>query len=102
MNKLKINIKKKTLSLNINYNNQSENISVTKYLGLNIQIYNTNWKPHTESLCKRVNSFIFVLNKISKISDLKTAILAYHAYINSILRYGIIFWGNSTNNSPAS
>ena len=46
---------------------------------------------------KKINRFTFALKKLTRISNLKTALTAYHGHIGSILRYGLIFWGNSSN-----
>jgi hypothetical protein len=38
-----------------------------------------------------------MLLRVSKLTNRETAVTAYRAYIESILRYGLIIWGNSTN-----
>jgi hypothetical protein len=108
INRLKMNIEKtqimqfhqskiNAINLDIKYNDECiEHTNVAKFLGLDID-NQLNWKVHTETLDKKINNFVFALRRITKSSDRKTALLAYHGYIGSILRYGIIFWGNSTN-----
>lgn len=73
-----------------------EEVSEIKFLGI-ILDQNLSWKLHISNLCKRVNKFIYALYQIKNITDRKTAILTYHAYIESILRYAIVIWGNSTD-----
>lgn len=40
---------------------------------------------------------MFVLYRLKNTANEKTALLAYHGYVSSLLRYGIILWGNSTD-----
>lgn len=107
-NNLKININKTKIihfrqrenaastNLDIKYiNNTIEEVDTTKFLG--IQIDNKlNWKPQVESLCKKINSIVYVLYKLSPIVNMETLLIAYHGLIASNIRYGIMFWGNST------
>lgn len=38
---------------------------------------------------------------MNKVANRNTVLTAYHAYVSTTLRYGIIFWGNSTNREMA-
>jgi hypothetical protein len=110
LNKLNINIdktkimqfhqsKSHTINLDIQYKDQRiEQTDVAKFLGIDIDKH-ISWKPHIDSLSTRVNNFVFALRKVSTISNQKTALLAYYGYVESILRYGIVLWGNSVQNS---
>lgn len=71
-------------------------ITQTKFLGVIID-QDLSWKLHIESLCNRINSFVYALNKIRNVTDRQTVLTTYHAYVASLLRYGIIIWGNSTD-----
>lgn len=73
-----------------------ESVDTIKFLGVTIDS-TLCWKSHTEELCLKLNKFVFALRKLAHISSIETALSAYHGYISSILRYGIVFWGNSTN-----
>lgn len=68
----------------------------TKFLGLNIDTKLT-WKGQIEKVAGKINRFVYALYNLRNISNKKTAILAYFAYIESTLRYGLIIWGNSTD-----
>lgn len=106
-NKLKINISKtnllsfktwksKTVQLNVSYkSNMIEQVHSTRFLGVILDEHLT-WKNHIDSICKKVNKFVFALRKVKDVTSRHTSILVYHAYVCSIIRYGIVVWGNST------
>ncbi|KAG7309363.1 hypothetical protein JYU34_005318 [Plutella xylostella] len=109
-NNLKINLNKSvyiqfnnpvqlTYKFNLNVD-KIKRVTQTKFLGLIID-QDLNWKIQIDHLCSRVNKFIYALNQIRKVTDKRTAVTSYRAYIESILRYGIIIWGNSTNRKKA-
>lgn len=52
------------------------------------------WKPQAEEVCKKLSSAAYVLFNLSRKVNMPTKLLAYHGLVASILRYGIIFWGN--------
>lgn len=52
---------------------------------------------HVSDLCKRINKFVYAIYQIRNVTDRRTAILSYQAYIESIIRYAIVIWGNSTD-----
>lgn len=107
-NNLKVNLNKTTF---IQFRNRSANVenitikyeneiisesSETKFLGLIID--NTcSWKPHVQNLASRINRFAYALWRLTKITNQQTALKAYHGYVGSILRYGILIWGNSVD-----
>lgn len=71
-------------------------VETTKFLG--IQIDNMcNWKEHVNTVCLKLNRFVFALKRIREVVSREAAILAYHGYVASILNYGLIMWGNSTD-----
>lgn len=80
----------------ITYNNQPVNETrVTKFLGLNIDNQLT-WNDHANDLCSKLSKHSYMLFRLRGIVNMDTLIIAYHAYVASTLRYGIIFWGNCT------
>lgn len=56
-----------------------------------------NWREDIEKVCNKINSFTFALYKLTKSASRNTAVVAYYAYVESVLRYGLIIWGNSTD-----
>lgn len=82
--------------LHIEYDGKKiEQISSTSFLGIIVDEH-INWKQHCETLCSKINRYIYVLKRIVRVSSLHAGKLAYHGYVNSNLRYGLPLWGNST------
>lgn len=67
-----------------------------KFLGLVVDQH-CNWKSHVHQVCSKLNRFVFALKRLRRTSSEKTALTAYHGYVESVLRYGLLLWGNSTN-----
>lgn len=89
------NYKNKGQKMNLTYkDNVIDEMDVVKFLGINLD-RQLNWKFHVECVTKKINKFVFALKTIRKTVGLKAAITAYHGYIGSILRYGLVLWGNS-------
>jgi hypothetical protein len=64
-----------------------------------VQIDNhLNWKCRIDWIFQKLSASGFVIRQLFYVQNLKTLQMAYFAYCNSITRYGIIFWGNATNN----
>lgn len=101
-NLLYINIKKThclqfrnscSMSLNMGKEEVSSAFS-TKLLGVIIDD-KLSWHSHIEHLKNKVCSAIFAVRKLVNILDAGTIKIVYYAYVNSLLSYGIIFWGGS-------
>lgn len=71
-----------------------QQIHSTKFLGIMVDEHLT-WKEHVDNLCKKINKFVFALQKITNVASREIALLVYHAYVCSIIRYGILIWGYS-------
>lgn len=108
VNNLKVNLQKtkcmqfythccRPQSLNIILNGKKiEDVRTTKFLGITLDS-NCNWRDHIDSLCSKINRFIFALRRVSQVVSKEAAITAYNSYVGSALRYGIIVWGNSSD-----
>lgn len=96
-NNLKINLNK---SVYMQFNNpvqskykfkldidKIKSVTQTKFLGLIID-QDLNWKIQVDNLCSRVNTFIYALNQIRKITDRKTAV------ISCVHRVSISVWNH--------
>jgi hypothetical protein len=68
----------------------------TKFLGVWLD-KNLRWYTHTQQLANKLSRICFALRVIRRVSGLETARTLYYAYFQSLLIYGLIFWGNSGN-----
>lgn len=75
---------------------QLENVSSLKFLGMIIDSH-TNWVDHSQCIVTKLSRFAYALKRLREVSSEKTALLAFHSYVMSNLRYGIILWGNVIN-----
>jgi hypothetical protein len=68
----------------------------TKFLGL--QIHNhLNWKSHTEQIIPKLSGACYAIRLMGHISNISTLKAAYYAYLHSVIKFGIIIWGISSN-----
>lgn len=65
-------------------------------LGLHID-KKLDWKCHIDFLAKNIASYCYAMKVIRDQINETAALSAYYAYIHSRLKYGIIFWGNSSD-----
>lgn len=73
-----------------------EEANEAKFLGIVIDSKLT-WKPHIEVLCKKLSKSAYALFQLSKKVNSQALLTAYHGLVASVLRYGIIFWGQSAD-----
>ena len=55
-----------------------------------------SWRDHIESVCIRLSRVIYLLRSLKSIITKEFLRSAYHAFFESVLRYGIHIWGNGT------
>lgn len=106
-NNLRVNISKTKFMQFLNRNGKKKQLKVTHnntvltesdeatFLGL-ILDYQLSWKSHIDKICNKLNRFRYALWRLAKHTNIQTALKAYHGYVASNLRYGILLWGNST------
>jgi hypothetical protein len=83
--------------LSIGYNDKYIEESVhTKFLGLHIDNH-LNWKNHIDQLIPKLSGACYAVRLLLLISNTDTLKSIYYAYFHSLMKYGIIFWGNSTD-----
>lgn len=88
---------KQTLQLNFTINgNNIEQVDNATLLGVKLDS-NLHWKYHIECIGNKLCRFAYALNELKRTTDTNTARIAYLAYAQSWLRYGIPLWGNSTD-----
>ncbi|KAG7298687.1 hypothetical protein JYU34_017093 [Plutella xylostella] len=71
-----------------------ENTTSTTFLGIIMDELCT-WLPHIVKVCNKLDRFVYALHRLKKTADKSTALTAYHGYVASVLRYGLILWGNA-------
>ncbi|KAF9822913.1 hypothetical protein SFRURICE_010442 [Spodoptera frugiperda] len=77
-----------------------ETVVSTKFLGLEIDEY-LNRKSHIVKVCKTLSKSAYALHALSLRVSKETLLTAYYGLAEPHLRYGVIFWGNSTDKDVA-
>jgi hypothetical protein len=63
-----------------------------------IQIDNhINWKSRINQIIPKLSAACFAVRKLFHILNLDALRMVYFTYFQSVIKYGIIFWGNSTD-----
>jgi len=85
-------VKTKVIYDHINISNSTE----IKFLGL-ITDETLSWNQHIDQITTKQYSACYALRNLKHIVPQSTLRTIYYAYIHSILSYGIILWGRSSN-----
>jgi len=56
-----------------------------------------NWKHHISELIPRLNKVCYAIRSIKPFMSPNVLRSTYFSYAHSIMSYGLIFWGNSTD-----
>jgi hypothetical protein len=75
--------------------NTIKEVTNTKFLGLELD-KNINWKHHVAKVLPRLSRACYAVRAMYPFSSINMLKMIYFAYFRSIINYGIIFWGNST------
>lgn len=86
---------KRTLKPDISFEKNIQYAEFTKFLGINIEEH-LSWDLHIGTVAKKLGKFKYAIQIIKHKTNLVTTRTLYFAYVHSLLRYGIIFWGNSS------
>lgn len=87
---------KTALDISYIYNNTKiEMVTSARLLGIELDTH-LSWKQQIQKIIRKLSSFIYALQHLKRVTDFKTALAAYYAYAHSILSYGVILWGNSS------
>jgi hypothetical protein len=67
-----------------------------KFLGITID--NTlSWKQHIDTITPKLNKTCYIIRRSKlRLSHIALKMVCY-AFFHSVMSYGLIFWGNSTN-----
>jgi hypothetical protein len=71
---------------------------MTKLLGSQIDSH-LNWKTHVNQLVPKLSGACYAVRSLSNISNIDTLKLIYVAYFHSLMKYVIIFCGNSRDST---
>ena len=66
----------------------------TKFLGLHIND-SINWNHHIDHISKKLSTVCYIMRNIKSYMPLNTMIIVYYSYFNSMMSYGLPFWGIS-------
>jgi hypothetical protein len=77
-------------------NNLIDEVKSTKFLGMCIDNH-MNWKNHINQTLSKLSTACFSIRNLIHTLNPDILHMVYLVYFHSILTYGIIFWGNSTN-----
>jgi hypothetical protein len=64
-----------------------------KFLGVQIDNHLT-WKSHINQIIPKLSDACFAVRKLFHILNLDALQMVSFAYFHSVVKYGIIFWGN--------
>ncbi len=73
-------------------------VTTTRFLGLELDSALT-WNAHINILLPKLSKAIYALLALGHCVDRNILRQVYFAYFHSLLNYGLIFWGNSSDSS---
>lgn len=73
-----------------------ESVTSTKFLGIIID-HQLNWSNHIAELVKKLAKANFMIKTLSRQCSRQTICMAYYAQVQSLLQYGLVFWGSATD-----
>jgi hypothetical protein len=53
-----------------------------------------SWKTHTQYVCQKLSNIIYLIKSLSDTVSQAVLINVYYEKFESVLKYGIIFWGS--------
>lgn len=65
-----------------------------KFLGIVLDS-KLSWNQHVDKLATRLSRIVFLLRRLVNLVPSQYAITAYYALFQSVVGYGLIFWGNA-------
>jgi len=72
------------------------NVPSVKFLGL--QVDDTlSWEKHINQIASKLSSACYAVCALTPLLSINALKMLYFSYAHSIISYGIIFWGSSTN-----
>jgi hypothetical protein len=76
--------------------NKITEVSHFKFLGL-IMGNTLSWNLHIENVINKLTRICYMIRSVKPYTSSSSLVTIYYSLFHSILSYGIIFWGQSTN-----
>lgn len=70
--------------------------SSTTFLGVTIEEF-LSWSNHIDVLCLKLSRLGYGIKIVANYMNLNTSKILYHANFEAVMRYGILFWGSSSD-----
>jgi len=105
LNMEKTNMVKFCINHSLYNQQQSRTDNYLKYEVTNIRLLeleldnNMNWKNHVTKILPKLSRACYAVRTMYSFSSLNTLKMIYFAYFHSVINYGIIFWGNSSESN---
>jgi hypothetical protein len=78
------------------FNKMLKTVEMIKFLGLQLDNHLT-YKGHIYLLLHKLSTVGFLMRKLSCILSIDNLKSVYYAYYHSLVKYGIIYWGNKSD-----
>jgi hypothetical protein len=110
-NELVLNVNKTEIIQFQNIRSKDEKIDCINIENVNISLTNTvkflgvfiddelRFNHHVSFICKKLSSVIFALGELRHETEINCLLTLYFANFHSILKYGIVCWGNSIDSN---
>jgi hypothetical protein len=72
-----------------------EEVVSTTFLGIHLDNH-LDWNNHIDQIIPKLSAACYAVGQMYHFDNQNTLKSIYFAYFHSIVKYGIIFWGNST------
>ena len=73
---------------------QITSVPSIKFLGIFLDDI-MSWKYHIEYISSKLSAICYIIRSLKPYTSINTLKMVYHSYFNSIINYGLPFWGNS-------
>lgn len=81
-------------------NKTIQSTNTIKFLGLNID-QKLTWEPHINEVCSKISTTCYIIKQLRDTVTYDLLKLLYYGLVQSVLQYGLIFWGSSSHLNKA-
>lgn len=78
--------------------NEIKEVSQSKYLGIVIDQF-LKWHPHIDYVSNKIRKLIYKFYLLREFLNKNVLTIVYKAFVESLIRYGILVWGGLYNNA---